>query len=251
MRFIPSLDTIEVEPLYLENADVRTTIEAINTGDFQSHALKWYRQNPRKGIKFLEIFNSMFEELPASGILLRRSVLVILVSFLEQLFLDLFAAYYTLHLKLEQSATNFKPNEYSDQDNDPEIDLPEAQEWASKCMRGGIGERIKRLEAIGVDCSLLTEYQSEIQEIVKRRNLFVHKDGVVDQNYLDHIPFDEVTARGFSIGRRLVVSTAYLQHAIEITTIYGLLLHQICWREWVQVKHSKADEVLIILFFMH
>jgi hypothetical protein len=241
LSFIPSLDSIEVEPDYLANQDIQTIIRALNDDSFKHSLLRWYKKNPRKGGKLIQVIHSLFEDLPAGGILLRRSGLIILVTFLEQLFHDLFIAYITLF----PDKAGLLPGKQTDQNNIGSIDLTEIEEQADKWMRvkGGITARITKLESFGLDCSVIRRYLPKVLEVNQRRNLFVHNDGIIDEQYLRHISLDEASEKGFSTGRQLIVSDAYLYNSIDIVSIFGIFLHQICWRNWIPSENLKADEV--------
>jgi len=224
-EFIPSADTLEVEPDYRENASAREIIEAFQSGEFKQRALHWLYENPNKGFQLLDVMNSAFEQPPANGIILRRSVLVSLVGFLELLVQDLYTVYYASK------------------------DAASEDSLAKKAKGGGWKNRLEFFNTLGVDVGLFGSTLDEIVEIAQRRNLIVHKDGVIDRGYLDNVSPSYVQAKGFVAGQRLLVPTAYLERALEMVHFLGAALHQLCWRSWCNAPHKKADDLYHALIF--
>lgn len=201
-EFIPSADTLEVEPDYRENASAREIIEAFQSGEFKQRALHWLYENPNKGFQLLDVMNSAFEQPPANGIILRRSALVSLVGFLELLVQELYTAYYT-----STGAAN-------------------VDSLVKKAMAGGWKTRLEFFKTLGVDVGLFGSALDEVVEIAQRRNLIVHKDGVIDRGYLDNVSPGYVQTKGFVAGQRLLAPTAYLERALEMVHFLGAALHQ-------------------------
>jgi hypothetical protein len=231
--YIVNHNNMDIEPLYLENANIREVVEALNSSEFQHQALKWIALNPSKSHKLAEIFTSAFEQPPANGILLRRSALITLVSFMEQLFEDLFRAYFTLKTPTGSGSTS----EWIEK----QVDKAMKGELNGKGGAKGFKGRLDSLSSIGIDLKPLYNYFDYLQEVTQRRNLFVHQDGIIDQNYIDRIPTICKSGKPYAPGRRLIVSTGYLNEALEITHLFGAVLVQLCWRAWGTGNHRKAD----------
>ena len=217
-EFIPSADILEIEPDFRENASAREVIDAFQSGDFKRRAMNWLYENPSKGFQLLDVMNSVFDQPPANGIILRRSALVNLVGFLELLLQDLYSVYY-----FSIGASNVDSS-------------------VKKAMSGGWKNRLEFFRSLGIDIGVFGKALDELIEIAQRRNLIVHKDGVIDRGYLDNIDAGYIHAKGFLVGQRLLVPTAYLEQALDTIHFFGAALHQLCWRCWSSSAHKKADD---------
>jgi hypothetical protein len=224
-EFIPSADMLEIEPDFRENASAREVIEAFQSSEFKQRALNWFYENPRKGFQLLDVMNSAFDQPPANGIILRRSALVNLVGFLDLLVQDLYMVYYS-----STGAAN-------------------VDSLIKKAMSGGWKSRLEFFKTLGVDIDLLSNTLDDLIEIAQRRNLIVHKDGVVDRGYLDNVAPCYLQSKGFVAGQRLLVPTTYLQQALETVHFFGAALHQLCWRSWCSGPQKNADDLYVAFIF--
>jgi len=83
LAFLPSLDDLDIYPNFYKNANVRETFQLFKSSDFKERVLDWAVENVAKAQKLVHIVTTYFAEPPANGVILRRSALVTLVSFLE------------------------------------------------------------------------------------------------------------------------------------------------------------------------
>lgn len=84
-------------------------------------------------------------------------------------------------------------------------------------------------------------------EITERRNLFVHANGVVSQQYIQKCT--EQNVKGIDnivIGSKLGASISYIYHCYNIFLEIGLKLGQVIWRKLVgKESYEAADDNLI------
>jgi hypothetical protein len=224
LAFLPSLDELDVYPNFYENANVRETFDLFKTSDFKERVLEWALENIGKAQRLVHIVTTYLAEPPANGVILRRSALVTLLSFLEILFEDLFFVYFHY----------VNPNGTS------------TEEKARKKAKGiqGWKKRIEKVKSFGVQLHGVEDYLDEFYEIAERRNRIVHGDGVITKEYIEKIPV-EYQSDGSGEGRILIVSTRYLFRAFHLITLIAFQTCQIAWREWRPNKSSKkANEAL-------
>lgn len=237
LEFLPSLDDLEIYPNFLENPNVRETFQFFQTSEFKKHTLEWASQQPDKAHKLADIYATYLAEPPANGILLRRSALVSLVGFLELLLENLFFAYfYYTNLNLDINSDAHKK---------------QAQKRADKAMRTkrGWSERIENFQKLGIQLGTAQNYVDELLEIVHRRNLIVHNNGLVDEGYMQFAP-EKFRPRGAEIGKVLIVSTRYLLRAFSVVTVFGFALSQACWRQWTPGRNlKKANQTVESLVY--
>lgn len=224
LEFLPSLDDLDIYPNFSENANVRETFELFKSDDFKERVLEWALENVGKGQKLVNVITTYFAEPPANGVILRRSALVTLITFLEILFEDLFFVYYH-HINPTGTLTR-----------------EDASKKASKIT--GWENRIKTLMGSGVSFGKLEPYLDELYEIVERRNRIVHGDGIITSKYFEKAP-QKYQPAGAKEGQILIVSTRYLIRAFHIVTLISFQICQNAWRHWRPRKSpKKANEAL-------
>lgn len=237
LEFLPSLDELEIYPNFLDNPNIRETFQLFQTSGFKKHMLEWAFENPDKAHKLADINATWLAEPPANGILLRRSALISLVGFLELLLENLFFGYfYYSNLNLDMNSDAHKK---------------QAQRKADKEMRTNRGwsERIENFQKLGIQLGTAQNYVDELLEIVHRRNLLVHNNGLIDEGYMQFAP-EKFRPPGAEMGKVLIVSTRYLLRAFSVVTVFGFALSQACWRQWT-ARHNrkKANETVESLVY--
>jgi len=79
-------------------------------------------------------------------------------------------------------------------------------------------------------------------ELTERRNLFVHCDGVISEQYIRVCKKHNVTlSKELSIGNRLLVEKKYLRQSYEALYEIALKLSQVLWRKLSPNDLEKAD----------
>ncbi len=195
-KFIPSVDDLDVYPNFRKNESVKEIVLAFQDQEIRDAIVEWEGKKPYRSERFRRLFSSVFNNPPMNGVLIRRSMLVSLSTFLE-IFLE--DTYKSHHLTLGETKEN-------------------AQKAADKLMRGGWQKRLENLQVIGLSTPIISKYIDEVVEIAQRRNLLVHNDGVVDDDYITR------TTNRYEVGDHLLVSTKYFQRAIDIFHVLGFVL---------------------------
>ncbi len=237
LEFFPSLDHLEIYPDFRQNPDVKEIFAFFQTGEFKKRTLDWVFEHPAKANKLANVINTEFNEPPNNGIILRRSALIQLTGFLELLLQDLFFAYLYLH----------PDNKLAQQDN--AMLKIWAQDQAEIKMKGGWRKRIENISALEADLGSTEQYLDDLIEITQRRNLMVHNDGVIDDDFLERIPDRYKNEKEWKPGQTLVVSTEYLQRAFDVTHLIGCILNQAIWRKWAGTSPKKASETFSNFIF--
>ncbi len=224
LDFFPSLDDLDLYPDFAENPDVRQTFELFNDSFFKARVVRWGMENPRKMHQLANAWLDYFSQPPANGIILRRSTLVSLVGTLEILLEDLFFGYY-LYVDGVKLAKDVREQA--------------ARKRARAAMHaGGWRGRIEKFGGLGIDLKVVQDYLDEIVEITQRRNVMVHKQGIIDAGYMRNAP-STCQPAGAEDGLMLVVSTCYLNRAFDVVLALAFGLSQACWRHWEPRKRKK------------
>lgn len=219
-KFIPSVDDLDVYPDFRKDESVKEIIFGLQDQKIKDAILEWETKKPYRAERFRRLFSLAFNNPPMNGILIRRSMLVSLVTFLEIFLEDTYNSHYLALGETKESA----------------------QKSTNKLTRGGWQQRLGNLRTIGLDISIISKYSYEIIEVVQRRNLLVHNDGVVDDNYKAKI------SNRYEIGDHLLVSTRYFQRAIDIFHVFGFVLFYSQFGRYEENKQSlynKLDEFML------
>ena len=83
-------------------------------------------------------------------------------------------------------------------------------------------------------------------EVTERRNLFVHADGLVSNQYIEICNRNKVTLEeGVSKGTELKVPPAYFKHAYQTLLEMGIKVAQVMWRKQLPDQLGNADHSLM------
>jgi len=82
---------------------------------------------------------------------------------------------------------------------------------------------------------------SKFVEVTQRRNLFVHSDGVISQQYLDVCDKNGVDVGDAALGGRLFLDGDYFQESFECFYEIGVKLAHVIWRKLSPDQIETAD----------
>ncbi|RMH47406.1 MAG: hypothetical protein D6694_01970, partial [Gammaproteobacteria bacterium] len=215
-EFFPALDEDHLYPDFMNDPNVREAFAAFRDTAFRRRVLKWERENPRKKHRFLAAWTDYMAQPPISGIVLRQSALINLVSTLE-IFVDGVVKIYREQV-------------------DPGYAIKKIPNWK---------DRWDALQKI-VPSPLWQGYQAPLREIIARRNALIHQGGrITAGGYLKQTR--EVTTLrppGAAEGWLLLVPTSYLQEAFDTVILFAFALSQFAWREWRKPRRSQIADKL-------
>jgi len=219
----PSMDDLEIYPDIRNDDSVKEMMEAFQDSKFMEQVSEWEQRHPFKSQKFVEIIYSAFVDPPMRGIMLRKSMLITLMTFIEMLIGEMFVNHYLIQGETKKCAIQLASNMTDD----------------------GWGKRFSNLEKIGLGSQFQSKNKNKIIEMAKLRNLLVHNDGVIDEDYLKKAPQKHKPLKPGSI---LLVSTNYFQRAIDTVYSLGFFLCTASWKlNDVPAKEQgkKIDELII------
>jgi hypothetical protein len=204
-------------------------------------------QDPDRTSQFIKCCRSFSKQSPTQGPLLRRSALVILASYFDLLFSDLIQSFYLRH------PTALPSDEYvlSLADLRAIGSIEEAERYlitkeSDKVLRRSLEDQLGYLSnRPKIDLEPLTDCINDLTELVQRRNLLIHNDGIVNRIYLARVPQSYTEANEIEEGQQLHVDPQYLSNAIETVYVAGIILIQQCWRKWEKEESEQADGALI------
>ena len=119
-------------------------------------------------------------------------------------------------------------------------------------LRGTHKEQIKWLyDKVGLTgISLEPGVEFKFHEIMERRNLFVHCDGIVNHTYLRKLKeYNSKIGEKIKIDDKLYVPAEYFIEAIGILSYVALFLKQISWRKLLPHEKKDANSELITIGF--
>ncbi|MFN8433842.1 MAG: hypothetical protein U0V18_07470 [Anaerolineales bacterium] len=211
-KYIPSVDDLDVQPDFSKDKTVQEITESIKDPEVINVINGWGENHPHRLQRLKRAYSKAFNDPPVTGILIRRSMLVSLITFFEIFLSDLYKCHY-LMIGTSQEA---------------------AEKEAKKLMGGDWRNKMFNLNKIGLGIPFFTEHVDTIYEYTQRRHLTVHNDGVVDQKYKNNIPSNK-----YDIGDHLLVSTQYFQNAIDNILLFGFFLY------YNQLQQISDDEQFI------
>lgn len=95
-----------------------------------------------------------------------------------------------------------------------------------------------------VDLKSLNPYLDTLFEVIQRRNLFVHNNGVVNKIYLSKLNKEGIKQKDLKEGDELQIDSEYLSLAIDTICVCGTILIQQSFRKWDENNEEIANIVL-------
>jgi hypothetical protein len=183
---------------------------------------------------------------PKQSRLLRQGALISLISYFESLEADLLNFYYLAYpaaLPSEGKLLSLADLREIGSIDEAEktLIMKEIDAFLHDSTEGQIDYFIKRFK---VDLKCVTPYLNLLLEIILRRNLVVHNNGVVNKIYLKKVGKDFIKQNDIKEGDKLEIDEEYLSLAIDTVCVFGTMLIQQSWRKWNEKSAESADQVL-------
>lgn len=179
------------------------------------------------------------------------SYLISMVSLYDQFYAGLVRLIYRIEPeKLKESQKPFYYRDLCDFTSVQEVKVQIIEETIDKKMRESHVEQIEWL-AGAMDLKTLKKFHEwpAFVELTERRNLFVHSDGVVSQQYIDVCKSENALLKGVSKGQQLTVDREYFEYAYKILYIVGIKLTQMLahtvYDKQYPNDYASIDSILI------
>jgi hypothetical protein len=225
-EFFPSLERDHLYPDFSDNLDVCEAFAAFQDSAFKRRVSRWVVEEPQKSARFLGVFAEAMYQPPVSGLYLRQSALIALVSAVEVFVDELLFGYGW-----------YKDEKYQSISAPAEKETQVRQAYDLRTWK----KRWEKLIEI-VPSGDWRTWQEEWSEIIARRNTFIHAGGRVDAQYLQQAPKAH-RPENIKEGRILLVPTAYLNRAMKVALLFTFTLSQSAWRGWQ--SHRKAADAAV------
>ncbi len=178
---------------------------------------------------------------PGQGALLRRGALITLLSYFEALISDLIQLYYSMYpARLSKDKTlsldtlrTIGPTGIGD------IEKHLAADEADGAQLDYFAKRLN------LSLAFLDPERDLLTEVVQRRNLIVHNQGIVNRQYLSNVADGLIEEYAATEGETLPVTGRYVDAAVDTVYTVGASLIQLCWRKWDKATAERADYEIV------
>lgn len=195
-----------------------------------------YRRLP-KNLK--EKFRKV-EALQTHHEILYNGSLILLMTYFENMMAKIFRIdlkKYPKRMALESKSVSYKMLETSN--TIEEIKEKLIDEEITSIMYKSVSDWINYLnKVVKLEMAFAYEKLPELQEIIARRNLIVHNEGIVNSIYFENV--SETLRKGITLGDRLLVNKQYIYNALDCVEVIGVA---IILEMWLKEAGKNADEV--------
>jgi hypothetical protein len=214
--------------------------------DFHNQLSHLLVQNPDKTGPLLMLIKSFVKQAPSQGPLLRRGALLVLIAYFRTLLSHIIQAYYVRYPSKFLSLLDDHDMRAADTSGPEETNQFERViQEVDSVLKRRLEEQVSYMvDQLGVDLHALVPHMDSLIELVQRRNLFLHSDGIVNDHYLDRVPQSYIVSHNIRKDQQLLVGAPYLSRAIDLMYLAGTILTQQCWRAWEPNEHSDADNFM-------
>lgn len=182
---------------------------------------------------------------PKQGELLRCAAITALVSFFEALFADLIGAYYRRYPQALPDETHQLT--LSDLRKLDSVEAAERLVIAREIdavLRKSTEDQLRYFEnRLKLALEPVRLYEEGLKEVFLRRNIVVHSNSVVNGYYIKGVSPEIVARFNLREGVHLKNSEEYISESLDLFSVAGMALLQLCWRKWEknEVKLADAD----------
>lgn len=203
-------------------------------------------EDVKKLIQITKFLRSAKKHTPKQSRLLRQGALISLISYFESLEADLLNFYYLSYpaaLPSEGKLLSLADLREIGSIDEAEktLIMKEIDTFLHESLEGQVEYFIKRFK-VDLKCSI--PYMNLLVEVILRRNLVVHNNGVVNKIYLKRVGKEFVKQNDIKEGDQLDINEEYLSLAIDTVCVFGTMLFQQSWRKWNEKDAETADQVL-------
>jgi len=205
------------------------------------------KNDPKKMEKLVRAAMSFAKAAPIQARLLRTSVLISLMSYLEALIADLIHAFYARFPQaLPAEDRTLSLAELREIGSVEEAEAFLTAKEVDSVLRESLDSQLQYFsKRFKVDLKALDEHKPVTIEIDQRRNLFVHNRGIVNRTYLERVDPKLVEKYEAGKDKKLPIKSDYLRQAMNTVEVAGIVLLQQCWRKWDKTEVASADDFLI------
>ena len=179
------------------------------------------------------------------------SYLVSMVSLYDQFYAGLVRLIYRIAPdKLKESQKPFLYRDLCDYNSVQEVKVLIVDETIDKLMRDSHVRQFEWLaDAMGLNNLKGFKEWPDFVELTERRNLFVHSDGFVSQQYIDVCKSENALPNRVEKGKQLIVDKDYFEKAFKVLYIVGIklttmLAHTVYDKHYPN-DYSSIDKILI------
>lgn len=183
-----------------------------------------------------------------------RNLIVAFVSIYDSFISDIIRAIYTIKPELLNSCAKEIPVTQILKAESIEIIKHQIiEKEAETVLRDSHIKQLKWLEGkLGITLTKDLPNLKYFIEITERRNLYVHANGKISDQYLVNCDpaFTTIKDKSLKVGDDLQITPSYVKHAYNILFEFGVKLCQVIWRHLEKNKSlEEVDDVLIDIIY--
>lgn len=204
-------------------------------------------KDPKNIMEFIGSMNKFVKGAMRQGVLLRRGALVSLISYYEALISDLIHHYYKLYpAALPADTRVLSLNDLREIGSIEEAEKHLVSKEVDSVLREGYEQQLRYFtERLKIDLKYLDEQMDYLVEINQRRNIVVHNNSVVNRTYIKNVENKLLEEFDAKEGKDLAITREYLNKAIDMIYICGIITSQQCIRKWDKIEKQMADDLII------
>lgn len=199
---------------------------SFNAQFFADDMQEWWERDAESFGVFLRAAYKVTRDEPIRSELLRRGILLSLISIFDDLLGQLIENTSDLEAFPKWKEKRWKKNEHPTFVGKKVIYLKNSNKYKSP--------------------DLVNFLFPSLEEVIERRNIFTHSNGLVDEKYI-RIAGEYAKRKGLQSGERLRLSKSYMHKSLNLIYVLGLILIQTAWRKANNSIESleEADKKII------
>lgn len=250
--FIENINCIHDSYSYCEKELNVQSVKAANSfSDFAAKKLVLNEENgeyeiPLKLLRAYNMFEKKKKQTERALSLIPPSFVVTLVSTYDSFYAGLVRCVYALNpKKLQESQIHYTYSQLLEYADIHDVKNDIISTTIDSLLRDSHVRQIEWLEkAFGVDTLKKFDGWIDFVEITERRNLFVHSDGIVSDQYIKVCKQYGVSIKGIELGNKLGVDKDYVDLTYRVLYRMGIMLTQMLLNTLYILDDNKDTESL-------
>ncbi len=180
----------------------------------------------------LEVYNTVHEKHPIQAILFYKNTLISIVTTFDNLLANIFRYYYTENTdKLSPDNKQISFFELRNLENIKDAEKFLIDREVEKILREeGLASKISMLKDVfNINFDSIRDYISEVEKIIKIRNLIVHNSGLADNEFISKYGDNKIKK-----GEKIKIEKEYVSHSLYLMYFFGSYILQD-----IQLRFSK------------
>jgi len=253
-NFVSNMESLESSiPIIIDILEDKLKEETDNLKDF-SDKLKPKKLKNKAADHLVDNFEKIryllkrYERSSIAKISIPRSMFILMVTYYDSLFRELIKIVFCAFPEIIScSEKNIPVSDLFKNEDLQSLKQKIIEKETDSILRGSHADQVKWLESkLKINLRDNSDLWKKFIEITERRNILVHSDGIITEQYLNVCERNEIKLdRGIKKGFEISLNKKYFEESLDVIFEFGLKISQVIRRKINPKEKESADNDLL------